>query len=67
MEDWNTRRAEMLRMIKHYVSGPAFPQTHNAKLQNRQTRIVYNGKAFDQVTNPDLVGFEWEAPAQISK
>ena len=45
MEDWNTRRAEMLRMIKHYVSGPAFPQTHNAKLQNRQTRIVYNGKA----------------------
>jgi hypothetical protein len=43
--DWDARRAEMLRMVEHYVSGPAFPQTHNAKLENLQTKEVYNGKA----------------------
>jgi hypothetical protein len=35
----------MLRMVEHYVSGPAFPQTHNAELENLQTKKVYNGKA----------------------
>ncbi len=43
--DWDTRRAEMLRMVQHYVSGPAFPQTHNAKLKKLQSKKVYNGKA----------------------
>ena len=44
-EDWGQRRAEMLRMIQHYVSGPAFPQTHNAKLENSKSTRVYNRKA----------------------
>jgi hypothetical protein len=44
-EDWEMRRAEMLRMVEHYVSGPAFPQTQNAKLENLQSKNVYNGKA----------------------
>ena len=44
-EDWEERRAEMLRMVQYYVSGPAFPQTHNAKLENSKSTKVYNGKA----------------------
>ena len=44
-EDWDARRAEMLRMIEHYVSGPAFPQTHNAKLEKLHSKKVYGGKA----------------------
>lgn len=26
-----------------------------------------SGKAFDQISNPDLVGFEWKAPAPLSE
>jgi hypothetical protein len=26
-----------------------------------------SGKTFDQIGNPDLVGFEWKAPAPISE
>jgi hypothetical protein len=44
-KDWEARRAEMLRMIERYVSGPSFPQTHNARLENLQSKKVYNGKA----------------------
>lgn len=44
-EDWVERRAEMLLMVQHYSSGPAFPQTYNARETRVETRDVYDGKA----------------------
>jgi hypothetical protein len=44
-DDWEERQAEMLRMVQHYSSGPAFPQTCNAKLEKVESKKVYNGKA----------------------
>ncbi len=43
--DWKERRAEMLRMVQHYSSGPAFPQTYNARVENLKVKKIYNGKA----------------------
>ncbi|MHC4995775.1 MAG: glucuronyl esterase domain-containing protein [Planctomycetota bacterium] len=44
-EGWSRRRAEILRMVQHYSSGPAFPQTHNAKALSLESKEVYSGKA----------------------
>lgn len=43
--DWKERQAQMLDMVKHYSSGPEFPQTHNAKLETVETEEVFGGKA----------------------
>jgi hypothetical protein len=50
-QDWKERRAEMLRMVQHYSAGPAFPQTHNARLEDQQSKEVYNGKATHYTTS----------------
>jgi|GEM_PF-2750551 len=50
-EDWKERRDEILRMLQHYVSGPAFSQTHNAKLVDQKVTKVYSGKAIHYDTN----------------
>lgn len=44
-DDWEERRAEILRMVQHYSSGLAFPQTYNAKLENVESVEIYSGKA----------------------
>jgi len=49
-EDWQERRGQLLRMVQHYVSGPAFPQTHNAELENSESTKVYNAKATQYTT-----------------
>jgi len=43
--DWDERRAEIRRLIQHYTCGPAFPQTHNARVVGDESSEIYDGKA----------------------
>ena len=43
--DWEERRAEIRRLIQHYSCGPAFPQTHNARVVGDESSEIYDGKA----------------------
>jgi len=45
LQDWNERQAEIRRLDEHYSVGPAFPQTHNARIENVESNDVYDGKA----------------------
>jgi hypothetical protein len=67
--DWEERRDQILKMVQYYSAGPAFPQTHNAELENVETKQVYNGAAtqysVDLVVGPEhaiTCSFEYVMP-----
>ena len=53
-EDWKERREEILDLVQHYSRGPAFPQSHNFKVNQTQATQVYGGKATHHSVNLSL-------------
>lgn len=45
LQDWKERKAEIRRLDEHYSVGPAFPQTHNARVENVESTEVFDGRA----------------------
>jgi hypothetical protein len=63
---------DKLGLYDHAPRGHGFGEDDFFTILDFADQIFYgkkprSGKAFDQISNPDLVGFEWEAPAPISE
>jgi hypothetical protein len=59
-------------LYDHAPSGHGFGDDDFFTILDFANQIFYgknpeSGTAFDQITNPNLVGFAWEAPAPISE
>lgn len=42
-EDWKQRQAEMMKMLQHYIYGPAFPQVNKYKVESRTEKPLAGG------------------------
>ena len=58
MEDWQQRQTEMMKLLQHYVYGPAFPQINKYKVESRTEDQLVDGKVTkytaDLKIGPDL-------------
>jgi hypothetical protein len=62
---------ENLGLYNHAPRGHGFGEDDVFTILDFADQIFYgrtpkSGKTFDQVSNPDLVGFDWKAPAPRS-
>ena len=63
---------DKLGLYDHAPRGHGFGEDDVFTILDFADQLFYgkkpeSGKAFDQISNPDLVGFEWKAPAPISE
>lgn len=64
-EDWEQRQTEMMKMLQHYIYGPAFPQVYKYEVESRTEEQV-SGSEIIKYTANLKIGPDANHPVTIS-